>query len=273
MRKSNPAQAEYPKISTIEVQKLTLPGREESATSSAPLSPSASSVANNQTATPTSVYGSNRRKNAKQAYDIAKTQYVHRPEARSGGDTQLVHRPEVDGVFRTRPLARNLGESRTVFLDRTEALIRPNAKATDSNEQDWENPAPVQESESSSNTSSIVPAPETEWPLAWLVAITGPMKGKFFVITSGENYIGQARDNSISLINDPDVSARQNSIHYDAEYRAFYIDTCPNAQQITKLSDGDTVNSCTPLEHGEILKVSPNTKLRFVPFCGETFNW
>lgn len=258
MRKSNPAQAEYPKISTIEVQKLTLPGREESASSGTPLSPSATSVANDSSATPTAVYGSNRRKNEKQAYDIAKTQYVHRPEARSGGATQLVHRPEVDGVFRTRPLARNLGESKTVFLDRTVVLNRPNAKDT---------------GETSSNTNGSMPAPETEWPLAWLVAITGPMKGKFFVITSGENYIGQARDNSICLIDDPDVSAKQNSIFYDAEYRAFYIDTCPNAQQMTKLSDGDSVTSCTPLEHGEILKVSPNTKLRFVPFCGETFNW
>lgn len=269
MRKSNPAQAKYPKISTIEVQKLTLPGREESATSGASLSPSATSGSNKPTTTPNEVYGAKRRKNEKQVYDIAKTQYVHRPEARSGGDTQLVLRPEVDGVFRTQPLARHAGENKTVFLDRTVALVRPNAKNADSRT----NPDSVHESEPSSNTSGIVPAPETEWPLAWLVAITGPMKGKFFVITSGENYIGQARDNSICLIGDPDVSAKQNSIHYDAEYRAFYIDTCPNAQQMTKLSDGDTVNSCTPLEHGEILKVSPNTKLRFVPFCGEAFTW
>ncbi len=273
MRNSNPARDEFPNFSTIEVQRLTLPGREDSATSGAPLSSSVASDSNSPSIAQNELYGTHRWKNENQACDIEKTQYIHRPEARSGGDTQLVHRPEANNVFRTRSHPQHISQSKTVRLDRTVRLIRPECQSTEPEDYSRTNSGRVHESESSTNATRIVPVPREEWPLAWLVAITGPMKGTFFVITSGENYIGQAKENSICLINDPDVSARQNSIHYDAEYRAFYVDMCPNAQQMTKLSDGDTINSRTPLEQGEVLQVSPNTKLRFVPFCGETFNW
>ncbi len=290
MRKRNSAKSGFRKASTIEVERLTLPGRKEATSSNSSHSASADSVFTYPTFAPREQNAPRHREQDQHGNNIAKTQYVHREEAYSGEHTCFVHRPGVDSVFRTQPiqrsgvdasrtqpiqrpgvdsvfrtqpLSRDISQSKTVPLNRTIPIIRPGYEGTIPTEQN----TPVE------NTTRVAPIPREEWPLAWLVAISGPMKGQFFVITSGENYIGQARDNSISLIGDPDVSARQNCIYYDAEYAAFYIDACPYARQMTKLSDGDTVSSCSPLEHGEILQVSPNTKLRFVPFCGETFNW
>lgn len=252
MSKSNPAQSDFRKVSTIEVQRLALPGRGRVSSESSPHSISVVTVFDNPTIAQSGQHETKPKKKEQISTDIEKTQYVHRPEAHSDERTCYVHRPEVDRVFRTRPHSRHETQSKTI------PIIRHGK---------------IHENKRSKNSVGNVPTPKDEWPLAWLVAITGPMKGKFFVITAGENNIGQTSDNAICLIDNPDVSARQNSIHYDAEHTAFYIDKCENAQQVTTLSDGDTVNSRTPLEHGEILRVSPNTKLRFVPFCSETFNW
>lgn len=283
MRKRNSAQSGFRKSSTIEVERLTLPGKVEGTSSNPSPSVSTDSVFSYPTFAP-------KEKKDLHGDTPAKTQYIHREEAYSGEHTCFVQRPGVDAfktqplqrpgadsvfrtqplqrpgadsVFRTQPISRDISQNKTVPLNRTIPIIRPGSTGS----------VPTERNNPLENTTRIAPIPKEEWPLAWLVAISGPMKGKFFVITSGENYVGKARDNSICLIDDPDVSARQNCIYYDAEYAAFYIDACPYARQMTRLSDGDTVKSCSPLEHGEILQVSPSTKLRFVPFCGETFNW
>ncbi len=317
MRKRNSAQSGFRKSSTIEVERLTLPGKVEGTSSKPSPSVSTDSVFSYPTFAPKEKNTPKPEEQDLHGDTPAKTQYIHREEANSGEHTCFVQRPGVDAfktqplqrpgadsvfrtqplqrpavdafktqplqrpgadsvfrtqplqrpgadsVFRTQPISRDLSQNKTVPLNRTIPIIRPGSTGS----------VPTERNNPLENTTRIAPIPKEEWPLAWLVAISGPMKGKFFVITSGENYVGKARDNSICLIDDPDVSARQNCIYYDAEYAAFYIDACPYARQMTRLSDGDTVKSCSPLEHGEILQVSPSTKLRFVPFCGETFNW
>ncbi len=289
MRKRNSAQSGFRKSSTIEVERLTLPGKEEDASNKTSPSASTDSVFSYPTFAPRTQNTPKPGEQNLHGNVPAKTQYVHREEVYSGEHTcfiqrpgadafktQPLQRPGVDSIFRTQPLqrpgvdafktqplSRDISQTKTIPWDKTIPIIRSGNKGA----------VPTEQHTPLENTARITPIPKEEWPLAWLVAISGPMKGMFFVITSGENYIGKARDNSICLIDDPDVSARQNCIYYDAEYAAFYIDACPYARQMTRLSDGDTVKSCSPLEHGEILQVSPNTKLRFVPFCGETFNW
>lgn len=115
---------------------------------------------------------------------------------------------------------------------------------------------------------------QQEWPQGWLVAIEGPMKGRTFPVTYGYNHIGRADSNRICISDDPGVSSVQCVVHYDSDKRIFFIEKAAQSSQETRLSDGFLVDGgIVPLEAGEIIRISPQTKLRFMPFCGDYFNW
>ena len=121
------------------------------------------------------------------------------------------------------------------------------------------------------NASPVAPQ---NWPQGWLVAIEGPMKGQTFPISYGYNHIGRAESNRICLSNDPGISSVQCVVHYNSDKRIFYIEKSAQSSQETRLSDGSLVGgSMVPLEAGEIIRLSPHTQLRFMPFCGDYFNW
>lgn len=121
------------------------------------------------------------------------------------------------------------------------------------------------------NTTSV---PQKDWPQGWLVVVEGPMKGRTFPITYGYNHIGRDASNKICLSEDPGVSSVQCVVHYDRDKRIFYIKKFDQCTQETRLSDETLVDGSTvPLEAGEVIKLSSQTKLRFMPFCGDYFNW
>ena len=113
-----------------------------------------------------------------------------------------------------------------------------------------------------------------EWVQGWLVAITGPMKGKAFPVGYGFNHIGRSSSNRIVLAQDKSISSKQIILYYKPKQHTFYVEKAPESTQMTELSDGDIVTSVpSPLVAGETLKMSSQTTLRFVPFCGEDFSW
>ena len=113
-----------------------------------------------------------------------------------------------------------------------------------------------------------------EWVQGWLVAITGPMKGKAFPVGYGFNHIGRSSSNRIVLAQDKSISSKQIIIYYKPKQHTFYVEKAPESTQMTELSDGDIVTAVpSPLVAGETLKMSSQTTLRFVPFCGEDFSW
>ena len=121
------------------------------------------------------------------------------------------------------------------------------------------------------NSTSV---PQKDWPQGWLVVVEGPMKGRTFPITYGYNHIGRDASNKICLSEDPGVSSVQCVVHYDRDKRIFYIKKFDQCTQETRLSDGTLVDGSTvPLEAGEVIQLSSQTKLRFMPFCGDYFNW
>lgn len=122
--------------------------------------------------------------------------------------------------------------------------------------------------------ASSISVPQEKWVLGWLVAITGPLKGKSFTIGYGFNTVGRDRDCQISLEGDNTISRRQIIIYYRKKQRQFYVEKAPESTQMTEMSDGDIVTSVpTEITAGEILKMSGLTTLRFIPFCGEDFTW
>lgn len=142
-------------------------------------------------------------------------------------------------------------------------LIRPNDNG--------DNPvspfgAPVQDPNAPLN-------PE-EWVHGWLVAISGPMKGKFFPILYGRNQVGRSPECRICLPDDPSISSKQFIIRFKEKNRCFTVKAHSDSKQNTFLADGEDLDDeSTIIEMGDTLKLSSETTLRFVPFCDSDFMW
>ncbi len=111
-------------------------------------------------------------------------------------------------------------------------------------------------------------------PVGWLVVISGPMLGQSFTLIRGTNTIGRRQNNFICLPDDEYISRAHLLINYKPESRSFYAAKAIETSQPTRLSDGRELSTeLTPLESGEILRLSPLTSLRFVPFSNKFFDW
>ena len=109
-------------------------------------------------------------------------------------------------------------------------------------------------------------------PVGWLVVISGPGQGNFVVLGNGVNSIG--RDASERLVldfGDQHISRKSHAIiTYDPRSKKFYLQQGGGINLIY-------VNDAPVLTPQEL---QPNTDivlsattLRFVPLCGESFDW
>ncbi len=112
-----------------------------------------------------------------------------------------------------------------------------------------------------------------KWEQGWLVAISGPMKGMYFPVTFGINQCGRSRDCRICLPADCGISGVQFSIRYVEKRKQFFVAGIDTASQPTFLNDEELMSCYEPINRGDILRVSEQTSLRFIPLCGENFNW
>ena len=105
----------------------------------------------------------------------------------------------------------------------------------------------------------------------WLVAISGPAKGHDFRITSERNFIGRSEKMDISIEADEAVSRDNHAaVSYSPKNHTFRIYP-GDSKGLVYLNDEEVLtpsllNAFDIIELGE-------TKLMFVPFCGERFNW
>lgn len=117
------------------------------------------------------------------------------------------------------------------------------------------------------------PLPPEQWVHGWLVAITGPMKGKSFPVILGNNTVGRANTNTICLPSDTGISRSQFSIRYQQGKNSYLVAPINSASQVTYLADGDELIFPTPICEGDTLRLSSETTMRFVPFCDSQFKW
>ena len=111
-------------------------------------------------------------------------------------------------------------------------------------------------------------------PVGFLVVISGPMLGQYFTLSKGINSVGRKPSNHVHLKDDDYISREHAWITYNTEYRSFTIEKATKTSKSTVLSDGREVTvSPMPLESGEILTFSHLTKLRFIPFSNQFFDW
>ena len=108
--------------------------------------------------------------------------------------------------------------------------------------------------------------------VGWLVVIGGPGKGTARELGYGMNSIGRSADDRVSLdFGDEELSRNGHAVvTYDPRGRRFYAQH-GGGVNLSYLDDSPLLQP-TMLNGGEVLAVG-HTLLKFVPFCGESFDW
>ncbi len=107
--------------------------------------------------------------------------------------------------------------------------------------------------------------------VGWLVAVKGAAKGRDFRITPERNFIGRGENMDISIPGDETISRENHAvISYNPKNQSFRLYP-GDSKRLVFLNDDEVI---TP----EVLKPYDaielgDTKLLFLPFCGESFQW
>lgn len=108
--------------------------------------------------------------------------------------------------------------------------------------------------------------------VGWLVVVEGPGRGAALPIGYGNNRIGRAATEQICLDWGDDQVSRENHaiITYDGKHRKFYVQQ-GGGRNLTHVDD-ELVMVPIEVKGGEAIQMG-QTKCRFVPFCGQDFDW
>lgn len=107
--------------------------------------------------------------------------------------------------------------------------------------------------------------------VGWLVCIEGPDRGRSYEIHKENNYLGRSAQMDIYIAGDATISRDSPMVvTYDANSRSFYCGFM-GGRSIVRLN-GMPLLSTTQLKHGDIIELG-KTKLMFVPFSSDAFDW
>ncbi len=107
--------------------------------------------------------------------------------------------------------------------------------------------------------------------VGWLVAIEGPERGNDYRITSERNFIGRAENMDVSIPGDETISRENHAIvSYNPKNNSFRL--FPGESRGLVYLNEEEVITPAQLEAYDLIEIG-ETKLRFVPFCGERFQW
>lgn len=123
------------------------------------------------------------------------------------------------------------------------------------------------------DAASNLPLPPERWIHGWLVAVSGPMKGRSFSIQYGNNTVGRSNTSTICLADDANISRSQFAIRYMQGKNRYIVSPINSASQITYLPNDEELIFPTMVTEGDTLKLSPETSVRFIPFCDEQYQW
>ncbi len=109
--------------------------------------------------------------------------------------------------------------------------------------------------------------------VGWLVVLEGPGRGRSVTLGYGMNPIGRDTSNRISLpFGDQSISRHKHAtITYEPRAKKYYIQH-GESNNLTYLGE-EPVLAPALLEGGELIRLGDNTVLKFVPLCGEDFDW
>lgn len=105
--------------------------------------------------------------------------------------------------------------------------------------------------------------------VGWLVATAGPLRGQDFRVPSGRSSLGRDPSCRICIAGDPTVSSQQGYINYSRN-RRFTIS--PGEGSSLLYVNGMEVLAPVELTPFTVIEMGC-TKMAFIPFCGENFDW
>lgn len=113
---------------------------------------------------------------------------------------------------------------------------------------------------------------DTNFPVGWLVVVSGPGRGASFPLFDGVAKIGRGEDQAVSLNFGDSAISRENhaAVAYDSEENAFYIGQSGKAN-LVRLNNKPLL-STEQIRSGDQVRLGETT-LRFVALCGEGFSW
>lgn len=107
--------------------------------------------------------------------------------------------------------------------------------------------------------------------VGWLVCVDGPAKGRDYRIHTQKNWIGRAPHMDICISGDNCISAEEDAfIAYEPKKKFFHF--VPGKGRNLMYLNDDVLLSPVQLKPYDILTIG-QTKLMFVPLCGERFDW
>lgn len=107
--------------------------------------------------------------------------------------------------------------------------------------------------------------------VGWLVCIEGPDKGRDYRIRSEKNFIGRSAQMNISIQNDNAISRENHAIvSFNPKKSNFKVH--PGSSNGLVYLNDDDVDIPEMLKPYDIIELG-ETKLMFVPLCGENFQW
>ena len=107
--------------------------------------------------------------------------------------------------------------------------------------------------------------------VGWLVCVEGPEKGRDYRIHSDNNFIGRSEKMDICIRGDDTISRENHAVvSYDMRDKIFYFSP-GDGRSIVRLND-KALFMTSEIHTYDRIEVG-NTKLVFLPLCGEEFDW
>ena len=107
--------------------------------------------------------------------------------------------------------------------------------------------------------------------VGWLVCIEGPDKGKDYRIRSERNFIGRSEKMDISITGDDTISRENHAIvSFSPKKQQFRV--YPGESRGLVYLNDDEVITAEILSVYDVIELG-KTKLMFVPFCSDKFQW
>jgi hypothetical protein len=107
--------------------------------------------------------------------------------------------------------------------------------------------------------------------VGWLVCVEGADRGRDYRIRSEKNFIGRAESMDVAIRGDDTVS-RENHAVVSFNPKAKQFKLHPGESRGLVYLNGEEVDQPSLLKAGDHIEVG-QTKLLFVPLCGDTFTW
>lgn len=107
--------------------------------------------------------------------------------------------------------------------------------------------------------------------VGWLICIDGADKGRDYRIRSEKNFIGRSEKMDIQISGDETISRENHAVvSYNPKNDSFKVH--PGDGRGMVYLNGNDVDTPQELKPYDTIEIG-QTKLAFIPFCGEKFQW